>query len=65
MYSWITGLGGRRFILTMGCSIMSTFLVWHGKIGGGEFVTLISLTAAAYIAGNTGQKVWGKHEDIS
>jgi hypothetical protein len=56
IHPWIVTLGGRRFLLTLGCSIVSTILVWHGKISGGEFVTVISLTASAYIAGNTIQK---------
>lgn len=56
MYSWITKLGGRRFLLTFGCSLVSTILVWNDKLSGGEFVAIISLTAAAYIAGNTIQK---------
>lgn len=56
MYDWISKLGGRRFLLTGWCVNASIALVTYGKISGGEFVTVISLTAAAYIAGNGAQK---------
>ena len=56
----IPKLGGRRFILTMGCAVVSTILLWFAKISGAEFVTIISLTVAAYITGNTAQKFGAK-----
>jgi len=56
-----TILGGRRYLMTMGCCAISTVLVWHGKIGGGEFVTLISLAMAFYNAANTAQKIKESH----
>ena len=52
----IDSYGGRRFLLTLGCGIASTILVWFGKISGGEYVTIVSLTIAAYITGNVTQK---------
>jgi hypothetical protein len=51
-----TKYGGRRFLMVIGCAAVSTVLVWFGKVSGAEFVTLISLTVGAYIAGNTYQK---------
>jgi hypothetical protein len=51
-----TPLGGRRFVMVMGCAMVSTVLVWFGKVSGAEFVTLISLTVGAYQAANTYQK---------
>ena len=60
MYEIIPKLGGRRFILTMGCAAVSTVLLWFAKISGAEFVTIISLTVAAYITGNTAQKFGAK-----
>jgi uncharacterized membrane protein len=56
MFEIIPKLGGRRFILTMGCAVVSTILLWFAKISGAEYVTIISLTVAAYITGNTAQK---------
>ena len=50
-------VGGRRFFMVMGCSIISTVLCWYAKISGAEYVTIISLTVGAYIGGNTTQKV--------
>lgn len=63
-YEFIQKLGGRRFLLTVGCGIVSTVLVWCLKISGGEFVTIISLTVSAYITGNTAQKFGAKNESI-
>ena len=56
IYPIIIKLGGRRFILTMGCGIASTVLVWFDKIDGMTFSAVIIATVAAYITGNTWQK---------
>jgi hypothetical protein len=53
----IITLGGRRFVLTLGCGIACTFLVWHAKISDQIFRDIIIATVAVYIAGNTVQKV--------
>jgi len=55
-YPIITKLGGRRFILTIGCGIATTILCWFGKIDGMTFSAVIIATVAAYITGNTWQK---------
>lgn len=57
MHSTITKLGGRRFLMTMGCGVACTTLVWFAKIDGAIFRDIIIATVAAYIAGNTIQKV--------
>lgn len=51
------GYGGRRFLMTMGCGLVSTALLWFGKISGSEYVTLVTLTVVPYIAFNTQQKI--------
>lgn len=53
----ITTLGGRRFVMTMGCGMACTVLVWYAKIDGNIFRDIVIATVAAYIAGNTIQKV--------
>lgn len=58
----IVTLGGRRFLLTLGCGIATTLLCWHGKIGDGVYATVIISTVGAYITGNTFQKVKGTNE---
>jgi hypothetical protein len=56
MHPLITQLGGRRFILTLGCGMATTMLVWFGKIDGMTYSAVIIATVAAYITGNTWQK---------
>lgn len=49
-------LGGRRYVMTMGCGVACTVLVWFGKIDGAIFRDVIIATVAAYIVGNVYQK---------
>lgn len=49
--------GGRRFLLTVATQVSVTVLVWFGKISDDVFSVLILGTVAAYITGNTVQKV--------
>lgn len=58
----IASWGGRRFLLTVGCGIASTALVWFSKISDEVYATVIIATVGAYIAGNTVQKVKGSNE---
>jgi hypothetical protein len=53
----IQTFGGRRFLLTVGCGIATTFLTWYGKIDGPTYSMVIIATVGAYITGNTFQKV--------
>lgn len=55
----INCLGGRRFLLTVGCGLATTILVWYSKISDEVYATVIIATVGAYIAGNTVQKVKG------
>lgn len=50
-------IGGRRFVMAMGCGIVSTVLVWFGKLTGTEFQMIVLGTVGIYVAGNTTQKV--------
>lgn len=49
--------GGRRYVMAMGAGITCTVLVWFGKITPEVFQWTVLGTVAAYITGNTFQKV--------
>lgn len=53
--------GGRRFVLAMGAGITTTVLQWFGKLdpAGNTYMLVVIATVAAYITGNTAQKVKG------
>ena len=53
-----TPIGGRRFVMCMGCAIVCTALVWFGHISDMIFRDLIVATVGVYIAGNTSQKIF-------
>ena len=53
----IPSLGGRRFLLTLGCGAMTTLLCWFAKITGEVYATVIIATVGGYIAGNVTQKI--------
>ena len=59
----LSALGGRRFLMTMGCGIACTVLVWFAKIDGPIFRDIVIATVAVYIAGNTAQKIKAKSQE--
>jgi hypothetical protein len=49
----LTTLGGRKFILSIGCGIVSSLLLWFGKLDANNYTMLIGFTIGAYITGGT------------
>lgn len=59
----INRLGGRKFLMSMGCGVTCSFLLWFGKISGDVFQWVVLGTVGAYVAGNVAQKkVTGSQE---
>lgn len=53
---WFARLGGRRFILTVGCGVICSILLAWGKLTDASYTTIILGTVAVYISANTFQK---------
>jgi uncharacterized membrane protein YeaQ/YmgE (transglycosylase-associated protein family) len=49
--------GGRRFLLSVGCGLVTTALCWAGKIDGGTFAMVMLGTVGAFIGGNVYESV--------
>lgn len=56
MNQLIIDYGGRRFLLTLGCGIVTALLMWFGKIDSNTYALVEIGTVGAYIAGNVAQK---------
>ena len=59
MRQFIANAGGRRFIITIGCGLVSGALLWCGKLTSADYTTITIATVAVYISGNTYQKTNG------
>lgn len=59
MRRMIADIGGRRFLMTIGCGIVSAILLWCGKLTSSDYTTITIATVAVYIGGNTYQKTKG------
>lgn len=59
----ITSLGGRRFLLCIGCGLVTSLLCWFAKITGEVYAAVVVATVGGYITGNTWQKVKGGNSD--
>jgi hypothetical protein len=55
----ISASGGRTFVLTVGCGLVTSVLQWFGKLdpSGSQFSVVIVSTVGAYIAANAVQRV--------
>ncbi len=56
MNNIIFSLGGRRFLLAVGCGIATSILCWYGKINDVAYSAVVIATVGAYITGNVMQK---------
>jgi len=54
--SYLTFVGGRKFILSMISVLCTSVLCWFGKIDPGVFSVVMVATISAYMAGNVLQK---------
>lgn len=54
--------GGRRFVLVVFFGMMYSVLLVFRFLDGNQYVTLQTLTVAAYLAANTLQKIKGGSE---
>lgn len=55
--TYIERLGGRKFLLSLGCGFVTSLLCYFGKISDAIYAMVILGTVGAYITGNTVQKV--------
>lgn len=55
----IETFGGRRFLMTIGAGAVTSMLQWFGKLdpAGSAYSMVTIATVAAYITGNTAQKI--------
>lgn len=54
----INAIGGRKFVITLGCGVATTVLQFFGKLdaAGSTYALVIVGTVGAYITGNVAQK---------
>ncbi len=63
MNNALDSLGGRKFVATVLCQIITGGLVWLNKIDGDTYSLVIIATVGAFIAGNVlVHKAQGKNE---
>ena len=49
-------VGGRRFLLTVGTQVLSSLLLWYGKLTPDAYSMLILGTVGVYIGSSTYEK---------
>lgn len=62
MRALLEQIGGRRFVCAIGAGAVTSVLQWFGKLdpGGTTYAAVVIATVAAYITGNTAQKIGSK-----
>lgn len=46
-----------RFVLCVGCGLVSSFLLWFGKLSDGSYLAIILATVGAYVAGGVAETI--------
>lgn len=46
-------MGGRSFVLCVGCGLVCSILLWFGKLTDGSYLAIILGTVGAYIGSTT------------
>jgi hypothetical protein len=49
-------VGGRRFVFAVGLTVISTALLWLGKLTSGDFATILNFNVIALVAGHSTDK---------
>ena len=52
-------VGGRRFLLTVSTQLISSILLWFGKLTPDAYAMIVLGTVGVFIGANTYQKVKG------
>jgi hypothetical protein len=52
--------GGRTFLLTVGCGVVTSVMRWFDKLDNGSFVAVIMASVCAYIA----KSGWDEHSKV-
>lgn len=47
--TWLQRLGGRSFLLCVGCAGVTSYMRWHDKLADGSYLAIIMGTVVAYI----------------
>lgn len=63
MGQFITDIGGKRFVMTMGAGIVNTLLLIFKHITPTDYVTLTLGIVGVFVAANTTQNVMEKKPD--
>lgn len=65
--TWMVAAGGRRFLLTCGCSALNSGFFFLGKLSEAGYLNILMMTVGAYLCANGMQRFtdakWGKTQD--
>lgn len=57
--AWLYGLGGRRYVMTMGAAIVNTGLFVFKVLSENGYIILYGMTIGAYLGSNTLESIKG------
>lgn len=50
-------VGGRKFVMVLGCGFVTTLLCWFGKISGDVYAETIKWTVGAFVTGTAFERI--------